>query len=57
LILHLEGVAAGGSEDAGGAEPLIGRLRAVVDAVLAGALFCHELLHRLEVVDVGRARA
>ena len=43
-----------GGEDAGGAEPLIGRLGAIVDPLDAGALprFRHELLHGLEEIHV-----
>ena len=47
LIERLEVLADAGREHAGGAEPMIRRLRPVVDAVHARAVpvFAHELLH------------
>lgn len=54
LIERLELGAARGSEHAGGAETLVGRLGAIMDAAhpRAVAVFAHELLDGLEEVDV-----
>src|SRR5712692_1195211 len=59
LIERLEVLADAGREHAGGAEPVIGRLSPVVDAVHVGAvaLFAHELLHGLEEIDVQAGEA
>src|SRR2546428_3540278 len=59
LIERLEVLADAGGEHAGGAEPVIGRLGPVGDAVHVGAvpLFAHELLHGLEEIDVQAGEA
>src|SRR6266566_1984675 len=54
LIERLEIHAGSGREDARGAQALVGGLGPIVDAPNAGtvAVLAHELLHRLEEVDV-----
>src|SRR6266851_6552141 len=59
LIERLEVLADAGREHARGAEPVIGGLRPVIDAVHVGAVavLAHELLHGLEEVDVQAGEA
>src|SRR5713101_7460664 len=59
LIERLEVLADAGREHARGAEPVIGRLRPVIDTVHAGAVavLAHELLHGLEEIDVKAGEA
>src|SRR4029453_10918992 len=59
LVERFQLAAAFGGEHAGGAEALVGRLGAVVDAVGPGALtgLRHELFHGLEEVDVQAGEA
>src|SRR5712692_9762961 len=59
LIERLEVLADAGREHARGAEPVIGGLRPVIDAVHVGAVavLAHELLHGLEEIDVQAGEA